>query len=105
MSSPIEPKEIWKYAGESFFIGGSIAKVAEDGETITSDSSSVVATDKQGNTSTIVDSETLAVTEAGQVLKARVSGGEASLSPYIITFYMVTSKNNTWAVRFELTVV
>ena len=103
--SKLVPQEIDKYANETFFIGGDISLVKEDSEIIALSGSSVAATDKRGEPSNVIDQNTLELANSATVLKARLSGGTPQLSPYIVTFYMKTSLDNLWGVRFEITVI
>ena len=102
--SNLVPQKIEKYAAETFFIGGDISQVKEVTEIITLVGSSVIAVDKTGQISDVIDGATLEL-GGSTVLKARLSGGTAKMSPYVITFYMKTSEDNLWGVRFEVTVI
>jgi len=103
--SKLVPQEIEKYADETFFIGGDISLVKEDTEIITLAGSSVVAVDKRGDASNVIDGSSLVLASSNTILKARLRNGTPQLSPYTVTFYMKTSLDNLWGVRFEITVI
>jgi hypothetical protein len=104
-----------KHPDEQFYLGGSILRVQQSGETITNASSSVSAVDKDGTdvTSTVLDTSTKGVVthddstgDAVQnVLRVLVRAGTEAASPYKLKYTMVTNMSHTWVVTIHLYIV
>ena len=105
--------KITKQSYERFFVRGSILNVQEDGtETVDLNSSIVRAEDKDGNlvSSAVLDQATKALDSdpkgsyTNNAVKIRFQNGRESLSPYIVTFRMPTSKGNRWEVDVKVVI-
>jgi hypothetical protein len=100
-----------KQSSEIFPIWGSLYKVLSTGETITLATSTVTARDK-GNrsvTSTVLSagSKTLANDPRGgtnNALQIDVQGGSEALSPYTITFSIITSSLRRYEIDAKMVV-
>jgi len=82
---------------EEFYFGAEFSNVVDtDNESIELSSSSVTAVDNTGaSTTDVYDSATLAVTN-NTILAVRVKAGAENLSPYKITYKVVTSTGNKY---------
>jgi hypothetical protein len=108
MAIPNETKQPW----ESWFIWGSIINVQEATETVVAGSSQVLAMDKDGKDAAgiIIDPSTKTVGDdptgsySSNMLGVRLQGGEASKSPYHVTFKMYTSLDNKYEAEMKITV-
>ena len=87
-----------KNSAEEFVIAGGITNVVGDGEALVGGSSTVTAEDVNGEdvTATVLDTDTKSVD--GNYLKCLCRAGTEALSPYQITFKMVTDAANTYIV-------
>ena len=85
-----------KQISEEFTISGGISDVAITGETVILAGSSVSATDKDGTdaSSAVLYGSNISVSTT--FLKVKVKAGTVALSPYKITFKMVTSEDNLY---------
>jgi hypothetical protein len=97
-------KNFFKQPYESMVPYGSFEDQLETGETITAGSSVVEAVDKNGD-----DASSDILSGAPYVADVykwcqRVIAGEASKSPYLITFKIITSLNNKWEVDCKMKV-
>ena len=89
---------------EEFVIAGDFADVLETGETLDLSSSSVSATDKDGNDVSLTILEQATVVIEGSQLKVRCMAGESDLSPYKVTFRTSTNLTNKWEIDIKLQV-
>ncbi len=95
-----------KQTTEKFYIYGGITNVILTDDTIVIGSCSVVALDNADTvvTATILDTDTLAVYDTTKVkVKLKAAGTEA-LSPYKITFIIVTSSGESYEVDVFMTI-
>ena len=92
------PEIFEKQSWERFYIWGDFVKNAETGEVAVLGTSSVIAEDKNGTevSDTILDqaTKTILTTKLGM----RVRAGTKNVSPYKVTFKIVTSLGNYWEV-------
>ena len=106
MGSTPKIENFFKQPFESFVPYANFEDVLESGETIDTGSANttVTAVDKDGNaaTSDILSGSPYVV----DIYKycQRVVAGEASKSPYLITFRIQTSLNNKWEVDCKMKV-
>ena len=95
----MEPKNAFdKQSYEEFVIAGDFSTVMAASESITLATSTVTAVDKNGDDATadVIESGTESV--VGHQLRARCKGGTEDLTPYQITFKIVTSIFNKWEI-------
>jgi len=105
-------KKFKKQISEEFFAHGSILNVQEDDETIVLGTSSITAVDNvatdattdvlEGGTEELRDDPDGSFTN--NVLAMRVKAGTEALSPYKITFKIVTSKGNKYEIDIQMTI-
>lgn len=103
--------EICKQGSESYLLGADFSQVLESGEYILIGTSTVTATDKDGNdaTSDVLDNDDMAVATADAddldsgvtpitngMLVTRIKNGTEALSKYMITYLAKTSNGNTY---------
>ena len=90
--------QLVKQSRESFSIYGGITNVAADGETISAGTSSVLCTDKNGDSATALLSGSPSVSSSGLRLYQKIapSQGTEALSPYTISFLMGTTDGNLY---------
>ncbi len=100
LSVPETEKQPW----ESFVIAGEFTNNMTASETITLGSSSVTIVDANGEDKTadmISSPQVISRTK----LAARLSGGTADLSPYKVTFKILTSDLNKWEKDVQIRVL
>ncbi len=94
---------------EEFYISGSILRVAASGETINLSSSSVTAVDNAGTDATAdvlyTATKSLGNHPSGgtnNILSIRLKAGTEALSPYCVSFFIVTTDSNQYQVDAHL---
>jgi len=105
-------KKIKKQIYEEFFVYASILNVQDSYESIVLGSCSVTAidTNEDDATADVLEAGTEALSDdpngiyINNVLSVRVKAGTEALSPYKITFYIVTDKGNKWEIDLQLTI-
>lgn len=95
-----------KQEWERFFISGSILNVQDPGEKVVLASSTVVAVDSEGTdvSASFLDQTSLKLdtdpkscsTDTNNMLSVRVQAGDETVSPYRVTFKMVTTLGNRY---------
>lgn len=90
--------QLVKQSAETFSIYGGVTNVAEDEETIVLGSSTVKCYDNTGTEDSTMLSGAPTVSDDGLRLYQRLAGsvGTEALSPYKITFKMVTTEGNLY---------
>ena len=88
--------QLTKQPAETFPIYGGITNVAQDGETIDLNSSSVTCVDKNGADASDLKYGSPSLSTNGLRLYQRIAKniGTEALSPYCMTFTMVTTDGN-----------
>ena len=95
----MEPKNAFeKQPYEEFVIAGDFTTVLAAAESITLATSVVTAVDKNGDDATVDVLEADSESVVGHQFRARCKGGTEELSPYQITFKIVTSLSNKWEI-------
>jgi len=94
-----------KQIAEEFTIGADFANALDSGESIVLGSSSVVAEDVNEAVATDDVITSGSITVSGTKLKVRIEGGTVALSPYKLTFLIVTSLNNIYEKDVLMTVL
>lgn len=105
-------KKFKKQIYEEFYIYASILKVQDDDESIVLGTSAVTAVDvNEDDASAIVlDDTTIKLSDdpdniyTNNVLAVQVKAGTEALSPYQITFKIVTDKGNKWEIDVQMTI-
>ena len=106
-------KKFKKQIYEEFFVHGSILNVQNDDETIVEGTSDIVAVDNVGTSATadvldVAGTKTVGDDPNGSytnnVLSVRVKAGTEALSPYKITFKIVTSAGNKYEIDMQMTI-
>jgi len=91
---------------EEWVIAGSIEDVVDTGETIDLASSDIKAWSYSDLatevTSDVIEIATKAKDDVLHYLKVRVKGGTTTLTPYKITFYIVTSLANKYEIDVKM---
>jgi hypothetical protein len=103
---------IKKQTFEAFFVSGSILKVQKGGEAVVLGTSEVFAWDKDlanvTSTFLVLSSKKLDTDPEGDnennMLSIQVRNGDPALSPYLVTFYMVTTNGNKWEADVQVKV-
>ena len=102
-----------KQGWEEYFIAGSIIDVQKDGtEKVLLATSSIEAIDSEGEDAlaTIVEVATKKLDDdpegsyTDNMLSVRCRGGVETLSPYIVTFKMITTEGQKWETEMKIVV-
>ena len=83
---------------ETFVVGADFSKVLKNDETITD--TNATALDKNGAVASESVIDNSSISEADGIMSVRVQAGEESLSPYKLTFRIISSAAN----KYELDV-
>jgi len=87
-----------KQAFESYFIHADFSAVLEDSETLILGSSSITVLDNTGNDASSIVADQASKSVMGPELHIRIKDGDSTLSPYKVTFKVITSTGNKWEV-------
>lgn len=102
-----------KQGWEEYFIAGSIIDVQKDGtEKVLLATSSIEAIDSEGEDAlaTIVEVATKKLDDdpegsyTDNMLSVRCRGGVETLSPYIVTFKMITTEGQKWETEMKIVI-
>ena len=105
-------EKIRKQEWETFYIAGSILNVQNATETVVLSTSTVVAEDKDGldvsatfleQATKKLDSDTDGV-YSDNMLAIRIRAGDEDLSPYKVTFKIITTEDNQFEIDSEVEV-